>query len=617
MSRIHALRLEEDDAPRSTLLPRGTAALEQEQFDEDRQSGERTSYVREILGEGASATAGRRIVEALLAAGVDTFFGVPGGPISPLFEAVLETEGATLVESRHESTAAFAAMGFYRATGRVPALLVTAGPGATNAVTGVAAAFTERVPMMVIAGDVAWSSTGGRMAQDSGPEGLDLEHMFERITRTTKRAARPASAATQALAVLKAATDPLMPGPALFVVPMDVGRAEAPEAEPPSCRVTMEAAAPWASVRKAARLLATAKRPLVVLGEGVRQHAAAVRQLLDVLNVPFMTTPQAKGVVSEEHPRSLRNGGLAASWWARRYTQEGCDVALVLGTDLDDSSVGPTRPIAPNGKLIHVDLDPSVFHRNFRAELPIAADVGAFARELYEVVTAEGLRNPSGGHLAREIRATSPFDTADFATDASEKIAPHRAVADLQRAAGPDARFVSDIGEHMLSALHYLTATGPDRFTIHLGLGSMASGIASAIGQALADRDRRVVCICGDGGMQMAGMELLVAVKERLPIVYAVFNDARYNMVYHGYKQLYGKEAAWETPWVDFAMWAQSFGAKGVRIDHPGQITAELLDTLAKDGPVVLDIRIDRDRRIQGAGRNESLSHMSLRSTAV
>ena len=248
------------------------------------------------------------------------------------------------------------------------------------------------------------------------------------------------------------------------------------------------------------------------------------------------------------------------------------------------------------------------------AQLPILADIGSFLGQLYDVVTMDGVRNPRGAALAKEARSGSPFDAADFAEDASNVIAPHRAIADLERAAGPAARFVSDIGEHMLFALHYLTAKGPDAFTIHLGLGSMASGIASAIGLALGDRERPVVCVCGDGGMQMAGMELLVAARERLPIVYAVFNDARYNMVYHGYKQLYGDEAAWDTEWVDFVMWARSFGVAGARIDRPGQITPELIAKLTARGPAVLDIRIDREKRIRGAGRNEALAHMSLKA---
>jgi acetolactate synthase-1/2/3 large subunit len=165
----------------------------------------------------------------------------------------------------------------------------------------------------------------------------------------------------------------------------------------------------------------------------------------------------------------------------------------------------------------------------------------------------------------------------------------------------------------MLFALHYLTAQGPDAFTIHLGLGSMASGIASAIGQALADRDRPVCCICGDGGMQMAGMELLVAVRERLP-VYAVFNDARYNMVYHGYRQTFGRESPWSTPTVDFVSWARSLGANGERIDHPDDIGPEHFAAL-KHGPMVLDIRQDASVRIQGEGRIEAIRQMSMLHT--
>src|SRR5204863_8081416 len=198
------------------------------------------------------------------------------------------------------------------------------------------------------------------------------------------------------------------------------------------------------------------------------------------------------------------------------------------------------------------------------------------------------LRHPHANQMMRELRETSAFENPDFERDVSPRITPQRAIADLQAAAGPEAAFVTDIGEHMLSALHYLTARGPDSFTIHLGLGSMGSGISGAIGLALANPERPVVCVCGDGGMQMVGMEALVALKYRLPIVYAVFNDARYNMVYHGYRQVFGREAAWESPWTDFAAWARSMGMAGLRVNHPGEITTEQLARLrATRVPVV------------------------------
>lgn len=338
-----------------------------------------------------------------------------------------------------------------------------------------------------------------------------------------------------------------------------------------------------------------------------------MRRLVDAFDVPFVTTPQAKGLVSELHPRSLRSGGLGASHWARRYTAGGVNVAVALGTDLDDCSVGPTPYVAPGGRLVHVNLDPGVFNRNVPCTLGVVADAGAFAAEMYDVITQEGIHNGRCAKMVRDLKRESPFDVPGFESDASEVIAPHRAVADLERAAGENARFVTDIGEHMLFGLHYLTARGPGAFNIHLALGSMGSGISSAVGLALGNRSRRVVCICGDGGMQMAGMEALVAMRERLPIVYAVFNDARYNMVYHGFKFVFGRDAEWDTPWIDFAAWARAIGMPGVRITRPGEITAAMLDRLTAPGlPAVLDIRIDRDVRIRGAGRNEALQHMSM-----
>ncbi len=428
--------------------------------------------------------------------------------------------------------------------------------------------------------------------------------------------AQPRSAASQAIAALRAATDPRHPGPALLVLPLHNGNGKTPELRIASGKSVCSVEPPPAAVREACVALCEAEHPLIIIGAGCRPHASAVRRLLDALDVPFVTTPRAKGLVSELHPRSLRHGGLAASMWARRYTDPsngGVDVALALGTDLDDCSVGPTRYIREGGKLIHVDTDASVFNRNLPTDLAVIADVGAFVSAMYDVVCEEGLRHGTSTATLRTLKDdTSAFDKADYATDVSSVISPQRAIADLEGAAGESARFVTDIGEHMLFALHYLTAKGPDAFDIRLGLGSMGSGIASAIGIALGDPSRRVVCVCGDGGMQMVGMEALVAIQHRLPVLFAVFNDARYNMVHHGVKQTYGRDIPWETPWIDFAGWARSLGMPGIRIHRPGEITPTLVDQLLAKGPAVLDIRIDREKRVAGGGRVEALIQMSM-----
>lgn len=555
-----------------------------------------------------------RIVEALVQAGVDTFFGIPGGPAAPLFEAVRMHDGARLIESRHESGAAFAAAAFYRASGRVPAVLVTAGPGITNAVTGIASGSLERCPMVVLCGDVAWATTGGCLAQDSGPNGIDAERMLSPMTRLAVRVARPESAASQVLAALQAATHPLHPGPALCVVPIDRAMASAPPAPALPAVLSMPTPVRIEPVEQAAALLAAAQRPLLVVGAGCRGHETSVRELADVLNVPFVTTPRAKGLLSEAHPRSLRNGGMAASMWARSYTAGGVDVALVLGTDLDDTSMGCTPYIGAGGQLIHVDNDPRVFQRNLPTALPVVADVGSFASALRAIATERGQINPHGRSLMRAARAVSAFDDSTLGRGREGRaIAPQTAVLELQAAAGERARFITDIGEHMLFVLHYFTAKAPDSFQIQLNLGSMGSGIAGAIGLALADRSRPVVCICGDGCMQMAGMETLVAVRERLPIVFAVFNDSRYNMVHHGMNQIFGEAEAWESPPVDFRAWAHAIGLSAAQVQHEGEIGPGMLESLgALDGPVLLDIRIDRDQRVRGGGRVEALQHMSM-----
>ncbi|MCK9567565.1 thiamine pyrophosphate-binding protein [Candidatus Pacearchaeota archaeon] len=546
------------------------------------------------------------IVHTLISSNINHFFGVPGGPISPIFDAILGNTTATLIESRQETGAAFAAGGYNRISGHVPCVMVTAGPGATNVVTGVTAAYLEHTPMIVLAGDVSWTK-GGRMLQDSGPQGIDMEGMFRGVTKATIRIRQAKSAAAHVMAAIQIATNPNNPGPVLIVIAIEVASEleVTPETQMMACYLDYRIS--QATVEMIRDKIINAERPLLVLGAGCRPFAQSLETLLSIFKVPFVTTPRGKGVVSESHSCSLRHGGLAASMWAREYCQRGVDFALVLGTDLDDCSIGPTKYIREGGELVHVDLDSTVFNRNLPTTLGLVTNVGSLLNQLI-VATFDMAINLKDE--VREIKSHSAFDVWDFETQPSVIITPYRAIFDLQTAC-PDARFVTDIGEHMLFALHYLTATNPQQFTIHLGLGSMGSGICSAIGMAIADRGTGVICICGDGGMQMNGMEVITAKMQRLPILFAIFNDSRYNMVYHGYKQVYGKETPVETPLIDFRSWGLSMGIASERINHSGEITPNLIGALMHDGPAILDIRIDRNFHIAGGGRNEALQLMS------
>jgi acetolactate synthase-1/2/3 large subunit len=256
-----------------------------------------------------------------------------------------------------------------------------------------------------------------------------------------------------------------------------------------------------------------------------------------------------------------------------------------------------------------------VFGRNVPTALGVNADLGLFASAVCEAIAKQGLTNARARLALRDARSISPFDAPDASTDAASPVRSHRLLADVEAAVGPRTRFVTDIGEHMLFALHYLTADAADAFHVQLNLGSMGSGIAGAIGLALADRTRGVVCIAGDGGMQMAGMEALVAIRERLPILFLIFNDGRYNMVHHGMHQIFGQAAQYDTPAIDFEAWAHALGMPAATVNHPGEIDRTLVDDLmAGGGPALIDARIDASQRIRGGGRVEALQHMSMLS---
>jgi acetolactate synthase I/II/III large subunit len=575
-----------------------------------RRSRERTqSFIREL--SLVEETAAERMIGMLVRLGVCDFFGVPGGPAAPIFEAIGKTPGARLVESRHETSAGFSAASYWRMSGQVPAVVVTAGPGITNGVTGIASAHVEGVPMIVLCGDVSWARRGERLLQNTGPEGVSAEGMLGHMTRGTFRIPSAESGVAQVVAAFERATDSRNPGPVLVVVPNDRAAATVAAQRVEVAPVRDVQVPSQAVAREIAMALSSARRPLVVLGAGARPFATQIRRMLDGFNVPFVTTPQGKGIVSERHPRSLRTAGLAASMWAREYTRAGVDVALVLGTDLDDVSIGPTPYVGKGGRLYHVDRDPTVFHRNLPTHAGIASDLAAFLEVFEREATSIGAIEGDATKFLRHVRRSSPFDHPTASRDASIPIRPDSAVLALQRVAPKNTIFISDIGEHMLFAMHYLTAEHEQHFHIHLGLGSMGSGIAGAVGLGLADPTRPIVCICGDGGMQMNGMELLVAKQLDLPILYAVFNDARYNMVYHGMTQLFGRSQSWETPFVDFAGWARSMKIPAVTVDRAEQLTPDFVSKLLHSGgPSLLDIRIDREVRIRGGGRVEALQQM-------
>jgi acetolactate synthase I/II/III large subunit len=549
-------------------------------------------------------TVAKHLIEDLLGYGIDTYFGIPGGPACSIFYGVVRTPGTTLIESKHETAALFEAIGYYKSTGKVPVVLVSAGPGISNCLTGIASAKSLRVPLLVICGDVSWQATNHILVQNGGPEGINVEATFAHNTERVLRLSDAEHASQQVIDLL---TSRKANGPSIIVLPLFVSSAIKPK---PVVNVlhqfTPVLCTNQLTINKVASLLDNSAKPLLVLGYGASACAYDMERLVDHLAIPFVTTAQAKGIVSEHHPLSLRHSGLAAHAWIKSYLKSKPDFLLVLGTDLDDVSIGMSELADSNTKVVHVDLNEKVFNRRYHNTLSVVADVKEFALSL---INGFRSRKCNSLELIKEIKQQPPWSVKNFEQDITIPISPHRAIADLQHSAPSNIRFVTDIGEHMLFSLHYLTV-GPKDFSIDLGYGSMGSGIGQAIGMCLGDK-RPTICICGDGGMQMHGMEILTAIKHRLPMVFAIFNDARYNMVHHGFQNVLGREVcSGQTEYIDFVKLAHALGIDGYQINNPGEINYTLMHGWLQQGPTILDIRINKDIHLVGAGRDEALKSM-------
>jgi acetolactate synthase-1/2/3 large subunit len=548
--------------------------------------------------------AATQLLRVLAERGVRAAFGIPGGAVGPIFDALFDVPEIQLVSMRHETTAVFAAAGYARITGTPALVLVTSGPGVTNTLTGIASAHLEDLPVIVIGGDVpaAWRSRAA--FQDGSPGALDVVGLMRGVTRFSACVESPANVAGIVSRAWLAATGG-RPGPVFLSVPYDIAQATtdrgavafsepAPHAEPNA-----------AATRASAELLSAAKRPLLVLGSGARAGAAEAVELAEAANVPVAVTSHAKGIFPERHPLYLGLAGNAGHPSVTDYVADGPDVVCVVGSRLGDFATSGWRlGLAGRTATIHADRDPVMLGRNTPMTLGIMGD----ARRVLAAITAALPKVPRA--RASVSRRTRPWSV----NAPAGMVKPQHAVLSLQRAF-PNATFCSDIGEHMTFAQHYLTVDSPDRFHCFTGLGSMGSGFGAAIGIKHARRDARVIVFVGDGGFHMHAGDLLTCVEQRLGIVFAVFNDGCWNMVDHGFRAVFSrKPSAFASRISNIAEIARGYGADGHVIDDAALLEPAFLRGLARDGvPLVLDLRIDPSEALSPLSRAADLATL-LRS---
>ena len=548
------------------------------------------------------------VIELLGHVGVKYIFGIPGGAIEDLNTAIYHnTKGIEPIVAKHEEGAAFMADGFARVSGRLGVCTATAGPGASNLITGLASSYADCIPILALTGQVATSVFGKGAIQESGSEGVNITNIFRNFTKYSGMLITEDRAQYMLQkAIRQAKSGPS--GPTHLNLPTDLMKKEAGERK--ICTLMSETRLfDDEAVQQAAQMLVAAKRPVIIAGWGVVLSRAAYEllQLAQLLQIPVATSPKAKGVFPENHALSLGVLGFAGNPLAKEYiTGEDVDVLLGVGTSFSEMMTsGWDERIGPADHLIHIDIDPEKIGRNYCASVGMVGDARMNLKELSKAIVDECSSTSSNipTNQAMETLAqlkrrhiTAQKDQEDLTTQGN-LYHPKRLVTELQQFFADDTIFFADIGTSMAWAIQHMVISKPYSFFVALGFGSMGYAVAAPVGGKLAMPDRPVVAMVGDGSFQMNGFEVATAVENDVPVIWVVFNNAMLGMVYHG-RRLFKTPIPDGLPprfkRVDFAKVAEGLGARGIRIDMDNPLTQELVDDIIETGrPTVLDVWID------------------------
>lgn len=537
--------------------------------------------------------------------GVEYVFGVPGGAIEPLYNALARSArrgGPRPIVARHETGAAFMADGYARETGRIGVCCATSGPGATNLITGVACAYENEIPLLVITGQPSLHLLGrGAMQESAGIGGIDTVAMFRTCTRYSALVSHPDQLERQLTNALLGAYQPT-PGPVHLSIPVDVQRSLMKSGpaydlahllQPPS-------AVDDAAVRELQAQLAQAQRVVVLIGSGCGEAIDLVIELVERIGAVFVVTPDAKGFISPRHPSYLGVFGFAGHTSADAAMEDkGVDLILAVGTDISEFSSNGWHDSLLNDRLVHIDSCEAHLTRSPMARLHVRGRIRLVLGRVLRTLRRDGTKEIPVGEKRRfrKISVDDPFKSAS----AGAPIKPQYLMRELGWRSPPDTRFLVDTGNSIAWAIHHLgmhdhrpSAGGWMRVTMNFA--PMGWAIGGAVGTALANRAVPVVCITGDGSLLMNGQEMTVALTEKLTVIFVILNDAALGMVKHGQRLAGAEQVGVDLPTVDFRLLAESMGIPGHVIRTAEDFESLDLDAiLHHPGPTLLDVRVDRE----------------------
>ncbi len=579
-----------------------------------------------ILRTTQKTTFADLVVDYLAQLGIEWVFGVPGGAIEPLFDALARSGragGPQLVVARHECGAAFMADGYYRETGRMGVVCSTTGPGATNLITGVSSAMADHVPMLVITAQTALPKFGRRALQESSCTAIDTVAMMRHCTVFSSLVSHAEQLEGKLISAIMAAHRSPH-APAHLSIPSDV--LSFTSAPPQRIHADLFAhdfkIADDRAIEVLWRKVFKVDTLAVFIDGEIGPAAEQVVAFCEKVNAPFVVGPTGKYWVDERHPLYRGVYGFAGHSSARAVFSEGRpDLILAVGSALTELATGGWDAHLLNTRLVHIDQNAEHFTRSPMANHHVCSDPDLVFSKLNSLVS-DAL---AGGKrwqccVEREVpvnclgtRAT--LDAGGRCRDTSAPVKPQRLMAALNRVLPPDTRMYLDAGNAWAWATHYFVNTEYRGLVrIGTGFGAMGWGLAAAIGSAKANPDVLTVCLVGDGAYLMSAQEISVAAQQRLPVVFIVLNDAALGMVMHGQRIAGAEPIGWELNRVNYAMQAQSIGVPGIVVHSAAQIEEMDFNTFQQlRGPVLLDVRIDREEMPPIAQRVKDLGNAAAR----
>jgi acetolactate synthase I/II/III large subunit len=555
-----------------------------------------TSVDLKLQTSAEPITGGEILIRSLLDLGVDTIFGYPGGVVLGVYDMLYKIPELNHILVRHEQGGTHAADGYSRATGRVGVVLATSGPGATNTVSGIATAFSDSIPMVVLTGQVPTNMIGNDAFQEADIIGITrpiTKHSF-----LVKDAASLPQILADAFMIAKSGR----PGPVVVDLPKDMLFSKTvyrkPVARESARRMTLPQFDNIAGrIEEAANLISSARKPVLYVGGGVILGEAheELRTLAMTFGIPVTTTLMGLGAFPESHPLSLGMLGMHGTWYANTAVHE-CDVLIAVGSRFDDRVTGRLSDFSPHSKKIHIDIDPACVNKNIIVDVPLVGNV----KDILPKITKQLKKSDysAWNNYLTTVKQAHPlkFDQPKGI------IMPQRVIQQISEITNGDAIVTADVGQHQMWAAQYYQFNHPRSWINSGGLGTMGFGFPAALGAAVGCPERTVFAIVGDGGFQMTPWELTTAAHYKIPVKIAILNNGYLGMVRQWQQLFYGRRYSHshlEPSNPDFVKLAEAYGAVGLRATHPDEVRPTLEAAMKiTDRPVVMDFVVKAEENV-------------------